>query len=128
MSCDDFETSISNEISLDVLKKIRKNLILHKVQNSSTISDKIADFIVDKVGTMAFFWFCVALTTTPLIFPIVMPVIQYISSGYLQLILLPLIMVAGNRSDKLKELRSIREYKILFVSDRIDEIMDCTCE
>ncbi|MGE5042112.1 MAG: DUF1003 domain-containing protein [Candidatus Levyibacteriota bacterium] len=80
-------------------------------QNSLTLQDKIALIGINHVGTMQFFYFCVALVTIPLIFPSIMPVIQYISSGYLQLILLPLIMVGQNLQGRHAELRAEEDFK-----------------
>lgn len=76
-----------------------------------TSSDKIALFITRHVGTMTFFYFCVVLVTTPLLFPTALPVVQYISSGYLQLIFLPLIMVGQNLQGRHAELRAQHDYE-----------------
>lgn len=76
-----------------------------------TGSDKIALFITRHVGTMTFFYFCLVLVTTPLIFPTTLPVVQYASSGYLQLILLPLIMVGQNLQGRHAELRAQHDYE-----------------
>ncbi|HTK03365.1 MAG TPA: DUF1003 domain-containing protein [Alphaproteobacteria bacterium] len=76
-----------------------------------TGSDKIALFITKIVGTMPFFYACVALTTIPLFLPSTLPFIHYISSGYLQLILLPLILVSQNLQSKHAELRAEHEYE-----------------
>lgn len=124
VQCEDFESMIETINDTTLLKKIRLELSSHKTIPDDKISGKIADWIVDKVGTMTFFFFCILMVTIPIILPITMPVIQYISSGYLQLILLPLIVVAGNRADKVRELRQQREYRMLLVSDRIDELME----
>ena len=50
--------------------------------------------------TMWFFYACFLLVTLPLIWPAAMPTVQYISSGYLQLILLPLIGVSAKIADR----------------------------
>lgn len=76
-----------------------------------TGSDKIALFITKHVGTMTFFYICVVLVTTPLIIPTALPVVQYISSGYLQLIFLPLIMVGQNLQGRHAELRAQHDYE-----------------
>lgn len=73
-------------------------------------SDKIALFITKRVGTMGFFYACAVLVTIPLIFPVTMPAVQYISSGYLQLIFLPLIMVGQNLQGRHAELRAEHDY------------------
>lgn len=74
-------------------------------------SDKIALFITKHVGTMGFFYACAVLVTIPLIFPTTMPVVQYISSGYLQLIFLPLIIVGQNLQGRHAELRAQHDYE-----------------
>ena len=56
-------------------------------------------------ATMGFFWFCLILTNIPLVFPVTLPYVQYISSGVLQLIALPLLgvgtILAAKSSDQL---------------------------
>ncbi len=76
-----------------------------------TTSDKVALFITKRVGTMGFFYACAVLVTVPLIFPTTLPVVQYISSGYLQLIFLPLIMVGQNLQGRHAELRAQHDYE-----------------
>lgn len=46
-------------------------------------------------STMTCFWIFNILALLPLIWPIAMPVIQFVSSGYLQLVALPLLAVSG---------------------------------
>ncbi len=82
---------------------------IHKSRLTKT--DKLALFIVQRVGTMGFFYVCAILVTIPLIFAPAMPIIQYISSGYLQLILLPLIMVGQNLQGRHAELRAEHDYE-----------------
>ncbi len=82
---------------------------IHKKRLS--LSDKIALWGISHVGTMQFFYICIAMVTLPLIVPKVMPIVQYISSGYLQLILLPLIMVGQNLQGKHSEIRSELDYQ-----------------
>jgi uncharacterized membrane protein len=74
-------------------------------------SDKIALFVTKHLGTMEFFYLCVVLVTIPLIYPTTLPVVQYISSGYLQLIFLPLIMVGQNLQGRHAELRAQHDYE-----------------
>lgn len=74
-------------------------------------SDKIALFLTNKLGTMVFFYICIVLVTIPLLIPTTMPVVQYISSGYLQLIFLPLIIVGQNLQGRHAELRAQHDYE-----------------
>lgn len=59
---------------------------------------------------MGFIFACVILVTIPLIFTSAISVIQYISSGILQLILLPLIMVGQNLQGRHAELRAQHDF------------------
>jgi uncharacterized membrane protein len=58
--------------------------------------DQFALAITRKVGTMGFFFFCIALTITPFLIREAMPYVQFISSAFLQLVLLPIIMIGQN--------------------------------
>jgi uncharacterized membrane protein len=81
---------------------------IHKKRMSSL--DKIALAITRRVGSMGFFFACCALVIIPLIVSSLMPVVQYISSGILQLILLPLIMVGQNLQGRHAELRAEHDF------------------
>lgn len=105
---------------------------VHKSHLSKT--DKLALFITRRVGTMGFFYFCLALVTLPLIFSWAMPTVQYLSSGFLQLTLLPLILVGQNLQGRHSELRAQHDYEtnlkaekeieaILLHLEKQDEIM-----
>lgn len=82
---------------------------VHKSRLTKT--DKLALFITRRIGTMGFFYICFILVTIPLFFRNVMPIVQYISSGYLQLLLLPLIMVGQNLQGRHSELRAQHDYE-----------------
>jgi hypothetical protein len=105
---------------------------VHKSRLSK--ADKLALFIVKRVGTMGFFYFCAIMVTIPIFFAPALPIVQYISSGYLQLILLPLIMVGQNLQGRHAELRAQHDYDtnikaekeveaILLHLEKQDEIM-----
>lgn len=105
---------------------------IHKSRLSKT--DKLALFITSKIGTMEFFYFCLVLVTLPLLFTSTMSVVQYLSSGFLQLILLPLILVGQNLQSRHAELRAKHDYEtnikaekeieaILLHLEKQDEIM-----
>lgn len=87
---------------------VKNSYQVHK--NSLSPLDKFALFMTNKVGTMGFFFACVVLVTIPLVFASVMPEVQYISSGYLQLILLPLIMVGQNLQSRYTEIRAEHDF------------------
>ena len=105
---------------------------IHRSRLSKT--DKIALFITSKVGTMSFFYFCLVLVSLPLIFTSLMPTVQYFSSGFLQLTLLPLILVGQNLQSRHAELRAQHDYEtnvkaekeieaILLHLEKQDEVM-----
>lgn len=100
-------------ISIEELKQKFRPVVnvneVHKKQLS--LSQRIALWGIKHVGTMEFFYLCIVLVTLPLIFPKIMPVVQYVSSGYLQLILLPLIMVGQNIQGAHSELRAEQDYE-----------------
>lgn len=79
-------------------------------KNSLSPLDKFALFMTDRVGTMGFFFACVVLVTIPLFLSSVLPIVQYISSGYLQLILLPLILVGQNLQSRYTEIRAEHDF------------------
>lgn len=88
------------------------------VQNTNEIhrnrlskADKISLRITSLVGSMTFFYICLVLVTVPLIFSSTMTFIHYLSSGYLQLLLLPLILVSQNLQSKHSELRAQHDYE-----------------
>lgn len=82
---------------------------IHKSHLSK--ADKVALFITGKIGTMGFFYACVILATIPIFVKPAMPIVQYISSGFLQLVLLPLILIGQNLQGRHAELRAENDYK-----------------
>jgi uncharacterized membrane protein len=99
-----------------------------------SVSDKIALSITRRVGTMEFFYFCIVLAAAPIAIPAALPLVQYISSGFLQLVFLPLIMVGQNLQGRHAELRAEHDYAtnvkaekeieaILLHLEKQDEIM-----
>lgn len=83
--------------------------VIHKSKLS--VLDKFALYLTGRVGTMGFFFACIILVTIPLFIRSSLPVIQYISSGYLQLIFLPLIMVGQNLQGRHAELRAEHDFE-----------------
>ena len=82
---------------------------VHNLHLSNT--DKVALFITKRIGTMNFFYFCLVLAAVPVAFPLALPTIQYVSSGFLQLVFLPLIMVGQNLQGRHSELRAQHAYE-----------------
>jgi len=123
-TCEDFDVYVNSISDIQKLKKIRKILIFQKPQNDASFNGKIADMLVAKVGTMGCFYAFIVLATIPLISQNLMQFVSYLSSGYLQLVLLPLIMVASNRTDAIREQRNEREWKISLVNAAIEELLE----
>lgn len=124
LTCPSFEGLITVESDPLKLKEIRRALAVNILPVGGKISERFADFIVSKVGTMPFFYLCIVLAMSPLLYPQSTTIVQYVSSSFLQLVLLPLIMIAQNRQDKNNQIKAEREYRMLLISDRIDELMD----
>ena len=59
-------------------------------------NEKLAVTVTLLVGTMAFFYLCNVLVIIPLLIPAALPTVQFISSGWLQLILLPVLLIGQN--------------------------------
>lgn len=89
------------------MKNINKQ---HKEELSKL--QKMAVWVTDHIGTLEFFAICNALVVTPLIFPKALPIVQFISSAWLQLILLPLILIGQNVQSKHSELRADAIYEL----------------
>jgi len=112
---EDFE--VDENLLADFDRFVNKTFVPTIKRQANTRMDRVALFLVSKLGTMWFFWLCFFLVTLPLIIPKTMTVIQYVSSGYLQLLFLPLIMIAGNLQQKRAELREESSYKISVKQD-----------
>jgi len=97
-------------------KPLRNANELH--EQSLTITDRIALVATRLVGTMWFMYICLIMVTIPLLLPETMKVVQYISSGYLQLILLPLIMVGQNLQGRHTEIRAENDYQVNLKAER----------
>jgi len=98
---------------------------MEKIQNTNEIynnklskTDKIALFITKRIGTMGFFYGCTVLVTIPILFPTTLPIIQYISAGFLQLLFLPLILIGQNLQGRHTELRAQHDYETNIKSEK----------
>lgn len=124
LTCIDFEEQIMAEQDPAKLLEIRRSLMRQKIELNASWGDKFASFLVEQAFTVRFFFFCVCLTLIPLAFPAIDRYIQYVSSAFLQLIFLPLIGIATTRQEKINESRDERKYRIMLVSERLDELKD----
>jgi hypothetical protein len=99
------------------------------------INESIAAACTTAIGTMWCVYLFVGLTMLPLFFPSIDREIQYISSAFLQLVFLPLIMVGqsvlNKESEKMakedhqmimNELKEIREIRRLLEENRKGEL------
>lgn len=87
---------------------IKNPNVVHRSRMSKL--DQAALFVTNKVGSMGFFFACIVLVTIPLIFTQAISIVQYISSGILQLILLPLIMIGQNLQGRHSEIRAQHDF------------------
>jgi len=115
---------------LKKLKPIIKNI--NSVHNDLlTITDKIALWITNKVGTFNFVIFTIILCLTPFAIPALLPIVQFISSAFLQLTLLPLIMIGQNlqarhseiAADGIFELTKKLDQEIDIIKDNQEKIL-----
>ena len=102
------ETKSIQEILDDRVGIINAN---REYSNRMSFVEKISVRISEIVGTPAFLVSCFALATIPLIFPETMNVVQYISSGYLQLILLPILAIGSNYASKRAQIKAQADYE-----------------
>ncbi|HEY3414896.1 MAG TPA: DUF1003 domain-containing protein [Armatimonadota bacterium] len=119
------EIKVPKPPTLEDIRKNRKPIRNVRTAHAESLKplEKFAIWMTNRVGTMAFFFFCVILVTVPLIYKPSMTVIQYISSGYLQLILLPLIMVGQNLQSRAADLRAENDYEINIKAEREVEVI-----
>ena len=96
--------------TVDIVAKFIPHHVNTQHADSMTLGDRFALWIANKVGTLPFFWLCNALVVIPFIIPKAMSIVQFISSGYLQLVLLPLILIATNLQNRHDSLRADAHY------------------
>ena len=122
VSCEEFEALISEETEQERLVAIRKGLILHRVVADTSLQGKIADWLTAKVGTMGCIIAFALLVMLPFVFPKTLNMVQFIGGTFIPLLLMPLFLLAANRTDAIREQRAEREHRIQLVYDRIEEI------
>ena len=102
--------------------------IMQQLYNKfKSLNSKIAVFGVNKIGSMGFFYFCVVLVTIPILLPKTQMVVQYISSGYLQLIFLPLIMV-GQKIQGIEDQKKLDEILQRILGNESEELTELKTE
>jgi Zn-dependent protease with chaperone function len=93
-------------------------------EESLSLADRSALFIVDKAGTILFFLLCNLLCLSVLLEPDWTAWVQFISSGWLQLVLLPLMLIASNLQSRHAEKRADALYEATLKIDRSLEKME----
>ena len=79
----------------------------------TTLNNKIAVRCTLMISTMWCVYTFIILTIIPLFFPSTNRIIQYISSAFLQLIFLPLIMVGQSIIGEKEEKRNLQDHKMI---------------
>ena len=95
----------------ELKKSVVRNVNIEQKEKLS-ITDKIALWVITKVGTWQFAVFCIILTIMPFIVPKLMTLVMFISSSFLQLVLLPLIMIGQNLQSSHAEARAEADYEV----------------
>jgi len=90
--------------------------------NIKTINELIAKYITLMVGTMWCVYAFAILVIIPLFFPATQTIVMYISSSFLQLILLPLIMVGQDILNRKSEKRAEEDHETLL--EELSEIKE----
>jgi hypothetical protein len=129
-SCQEFEQFIENENDVNVLQSIRRKLMTPVKKQCLTLSDKVADYIVQKVSNMTFFCFCICLCLFPILWKIFIPQSIWCGvqedilfvSNFFQLLLLPIILIAGARQSAIDKQRDEIKFRLLLINDRIEEV------
>jgi hypothetical protein len=131
--CSDFSSSVfahqiieavnSGEIEADenmlqdFSKYVNKKFIPTSKLQAQSISDKLAVWLVANIGTMPFLAACFILVNTPIVFPKTLEVVNFIGGSYISLLLMPLIMIAGNLQQKRAEMREEAAFKLSIKQD-----------
>ena len=106
------------------MKKGKIRNLNEEHQESLTKLEKMAVFVTDHIGTVEFAIFCIILVSIPLVWKSTMTVILYISSAYLQLVFLPLIMVGQNLQNRHSEKKADIDYELdVKVDEQIGQII-----
>ena len=83
-----------------------------KHEDSLRTHERVILKIATGVGSTAFLIFCVLLSFTPFVFPSTLAMVQFISSGFLQLVLLPIIVIKQVLDARHDKIRADEEYEV----------------
>ena len=92
------------------LPKIVNANVKHK--EKLTKLERAAVWVTDHIGTIEFFILCNVMVASTLVFPTIVVIVQFISSAWLQLVLLPLIMIGQNLQSKHSEARAEADFEV----------------
>lgn len=123
--CENFERHVEAIENPLMIWAMRKNLISQVKAPRGGRLEELASWVAYYlVFTSGFFIICNTLAFLPLIWPsdVVFKIVNWVSSNWWQLVLLPLIGMAQKRQDRLNEFMNQRQYRILLLSERLDEI------
>jgi hypothetical protein len=101
------------KINKDYTSIKKQKMEIQKTEFVKNINAAIAVFITKIVGTMWCAYAFTALAATPLLFPGTNTVIMFLSSSFLQLVLLPLIMVGQAVNGEKAEKRAKHDHRMI---------------
>lgn len=87
-----------------------------------SINERVAVWTVQKVGTMACVYVFTIWALLPILDPNLQSVVFYVSGGFLQLVLLPLIMVGNAIISRNTEIRAAQDH--LAIMEELAEIKE----
>ena len=91
----------------------------------SDLSDKIAVWFTNRVGTMSCAYIFLAWSLLPLLFPSIEMLVAYVSQSIIQLVLLPLIMVGQGVMNRASDERADDMHaRITDLMELIDEVRE----
>jgi uncharacterized membrane protein len=101
-------------LPLEEIKKLHRSPVNAniKLKESLTPLERGAVWVTNHVGTIEFFIICNVMVAMTLIFPKTVITIQFISSAWLQLVLLPLIMIGQNIQNRHSEIRAEANFEV----------------
>jgi hypothetical protein len=128
-TCEELEQYVEQEDNVEHLKNLRFKIMKPQV-TYETFEEKVSDIIVKCVSNLKFFIFCILLCFTPVVWKFTFSNIWKSSqedvlffSNVIQLLLLPIILIAGERQSSLDRMRDERKFRMLLVDERIDELL-----
>lgn len=125
VSCGNFERHIQSVDSVPLLKAMRRSLVADSVPPKGSKVEEFAGWVAySVVYTGAFFVLCNLLPFVVFIWPQeeVYKTVNFVSSNWWQLALLPLIGLAMKRKERIDDHRDERQYRMLLIGERIDEL------